>query len=102
MIDYVGPSFNRVDCGWGRIVNALYPHGIFYRLVWAPVIHRDGHPLKRKCSEMALILGSNETEKERAATRNMKKIEFIHRVLKIPMGALGPPLWYAPTEVDEL
>ncbi|KJA26951.1 hypothetical protein HYPSUDRAFT_213060 [Hypholoma sublateritium FD-334 SS-4] len=97
MVDYVGPSVNRIDCGWGGIVHALSPHGVFYRLVRAPVIHVDGHPSKkRKCAELALILGSNETKKERAATRNIKKIEWIHNILNVPMGVLGPPLWYAP------
>ncbi|KJA26815.1 hypothetical protein HYPSUDRAFT_212962 [Hypholoma sublateritium FD-334 SS-4] len=95
LLNYKGPRSNREDCGWGHIVNQLGPLGVSCWFVRAPVIHKDGRQSRKgKCAEKSLILGSNETKKERAATRNMKKIELIHRVLRIPMGVLGPPLWY--------
>lgn len=97
-LDFDGAPSTRADWGWGRIVNSLRPRGISFWLVRAPRVDYRGKLLKGKSTEKSLTLGTNETKKERAATRNLKKIDMIHKFLNLPMGALGPPLWYAPGE----
>ncbi|KJA26770.1 hypothetical protein HYPSUDRAFT_35916 [Hypholoma sublateritium FD-334 SS-4] len=93
-----GYPMDRSDKGWSYVVNTLGPHGISCLLVRTYFPDEYGNRTKSKCTAMSLILGSNETKKERIATRNMKKIELIHKVLNIPMGALGAPEWLIPAE----
>ncbi|KJA26768.1 hypothetical protein HYPSUDRAFT_1030149 [Hypholoma sublateritium FD-334 SS-4] len=87
---------DRSDKGWSYVMNTLGPHGISCWLVRTYFPDEYGNRTKSKCTAMSLILGSNETKKDRIATRNMKKIELIHKVLNIPMGALGAPEWLIP------
>ncbi|KJA16674.1 hypothetical protein HYPSUDRAFT_47172 [Hypholoma sublateritium FD-334 SS-4] len=93
-----GSPADRADKGWSYLVNILGPRGITCWLVRTHFLDEHGKPTKRKCTATSLILGSNETKEERLATRNMKKIELIHKVFKIPMGALGAPEWFVPAE----
>ncbi|KJA26810.1 hypothetical protein HYPSUDRAFT_35969 [Hypholoma sublateritium FD-334 SS-4] len=93
-----GSPAARADRGWSYVVNTLGPRGISCWPVRTHFLDEHGNRTKWKCTSNSLILGSNETKKERLATRNMKKIELIHRVLGIPMGALGAPEWLIPVE----
>ena len=93
-----GPRADRVDRGWGYIINSLSPHGITCWFVRTYILDKFGNETTLRCSAKSLILGTNETKQERMKARNMKKIELIHKVLNLPMGTLGPPQWLVPAE----
>ena len=93
-----GSPSDRADKGWGCLVNTLAPRGVSCWLVRTHLNDHLGNRMKYPCTAKSLIIGSNETKEDRVATRNKKKIELIHKVLGIPIGALDAPEWLLPAK----
>ena len=98
LLERKGSPMDRADKGWGYIVNSLGPHGISCWMIYAYSFDEHGKRSKKRSATKGLILGTNETEDDRLETMDMTKIESIHEVLNIPMGALGAPYWFKPAE----
>ncbi|KJA26811.1 hypothetical protein HYPSUDRAFT_212959 [Hypholoma sublateritium FD-334 SS-4] len=92
------PSVDRAEMGWSYIIHSLGPRGITCWFVRTYLLDEHGKQTQWKCTAKSLILGTNETNKERLKARNMKKVELIHKILGLPMRALGPPEWLIPAE----
>ncbi len=89
---------HRADTGWSYIMESVSSHGITCWHVRSYLLDKHGNETTIKCTAKSLILGTNETKRERLKARNMKNIELIHKVLGLPMGTLGPPQWLATVE----
>ncbi len=93
-----GYPSDRADKCWGYLVNTSVPRGVSCWLVPTHLNDHLGNRMEYQCSAKSLIIGSNETKEDKLATRDVKKIKLIYKVLGIPMGVLGAPEWLLPAK----